>query len=60
MYAADSRPLMRALPLQEFSIFDFDTYGSRGDTSSFFVSGAGCSLVNGSAWVIPKAGMEAS
>jgi hypothetical protein len=28
MYAADSRPLMRALPLQEFSIFDFDTYGS--------------------------------
>jgi hypothetical protein len=28
MYAADSRRVMRALPLQEFSIFDFDAYGS--------------------------------
>ena len=28
MYAADSRRVMRALPLQAFSIFDFDAYGS--------------------------------
>jgi hypothetical protein len=28
MYAADSRHVMRALPLQEFSIFDFEAYGS--------------------------------
>jgi hypothetical protein len=59
MYAADSRPLMRALPLQEFSIFDFDTYGSPWAHVIILLSGAGCSVVNGSAWVIPKAGMEA-